>query len=169
VNLPSENECIFDRPDFRYVLRRKPDWMNPTPSPSPLVFIMLNPSTADEQKLDPTLTRCWRWTIAWGFDEMVIVNLFAYRTPHPAVLFAAGAPIGSANDLHIDRECERAGKIIVAWGTHAHGTQRAADVLARLSGRPLFCLGRTKAGAPIHPMARGKSRVPDIVQPVPFA
>ena len=32
----------------------------------------------------------------------------------------------------------------------------------------LFCLGTTQSGAPIHPMARGRHRVPDSASPRPF-
>jgi len=47
------------------------------------VIVGLNPSTADAQNDDPTIRRCMGFAQDWGFNELIMVNLFAYRTPHP--------------------------------------------------------------------------------------
>lgn len=165
ASLSQQNRCVFDGPNYRYVLAAKYPWSTETRK-GKIAWIMLNPSTANEQKLDPTLTRCFRWMAAWGFEEMVILNLFAYRTSNPKIMFAAGKnAIGDSNNFHIAKEIADAAKIVCAWGANvAPDHPRVLTVLDLLRGRELYCLGMTKNGSPIHPLARGKARVPDNVQ-----
>lgn len=171
MNAMNGNDCIFDSTrTYRYILRREHPWPRPH-ALGKIVWIMLNPSTADEQKLDPTLMRCWKWSVKWTFDEMVIVNLFAFRSPHPKVMQAASNPIGNpANDRFILEQASGAAKIICAWGLGGAFMQRGERVTAMLqaAGLQLHCLGRVSAGFPIHPLARGKHRVPDSATPIPF-
>ena len=49
-------------------------------------FIMLNPSRADAQINDPTITRCINFARSWGYGRLEVVNLFAYRTSKPSLL-----------------------------------------------------------------------------------
>jgi hypothetical protein len=39
-------------------------------------FLMLNPSTADEVKLDPSCTRARLYAERWGFGALIVTNLF---------------------------------------------------------------------------------------------
>jgi hypothetical protein len=79
----------------RYRYRLIHDW---TGSPERVAFIMLNPSTADERTLDPTIRRCIGFAKAWGFGGIDVVNLFAWRTTDPAALARVADPIGPRND-----------------------------------------------------------------------
>lgn len=163
--LPDPHECVFS-PDrkHRYVLKKG------TPEKGSVLWIMLNPSTADEQKLDPTLKRCWHFTTYWGYSQMVICNLFAFRSPHPKVMQEAEDPIGPENDDFIQSYALSAKTIMVAWGTGGHFMERASIVTSRLTrDHDLFCLGLTQFGDPKHPLARGKHRVPDYVHPLAYA
>ena len=67
--------------DYRYLLWR--EWDN---SHKTVSFIMLNPSRADAQVNDPTITRCINFAKSWGYGRLEVVNLFAYRTPKPSLL-----------------------------------------------------------------------------------
>lgn len=58
--------------DYRYLLWREWDISNKTVS-----FIMLNPSRADAQINDPTITRCINFALSWGYGRLEVVNLFA--------------------------------------------------------------------------------------------
>jgi hypothetical protein len=68
-----------------------------------IVFIGLNPSTADEHKNDPTVSRCVRMARDWGFPGMFMLNAFAYRATDPQVMKVAMGPVGAMNDAWIKR------------------------------------------------------------------
>jgi len=115
-------------------------------------FVLLNPSRADGTSDDTTVSRCMRLARAWGYQRLVIVNLFAFRTTYPSELFQAKAPVGSENDsflLHAARESE---KIVLGWGMHWSWLQRDQEVLRLLASYQLHCLGVTeKTRQPRHP------------------
>src|SRR5262249_26275901 len=97
---------------FRYSLSRT--W---NPKLASVMFVGLNPSTADEQEDDPTVRRCIGFARKWKFGGVILVNLFAYRTTDPSGLLEAADPIGPANDRHILASARGAGCIVLAWGT----------------------------------------------------
>jgi hypothetical protein len=118
-----------------------------------ILWIMLNPSRADHLgNNDPTIERCERRSVAWGFGRMEVVNLFALSSPYPKALFAADDPVGPLNDAGILESADRAGMILCAWGAHGALRGRAAAVRALLADRILHCLGTTKDGEPVHPL-----------------
>jgi hypothetical protein len=49
----------------------------------PIIFIGLNPSTADENNDDPTIRKCVHYSYQWGFGGLIMVNLFAFRATLP--------------------------------------------------------------------------------------
>ncbi len=114
-------------------------------------FLMLNPSTADEVQDDPTIRRCIGFARAWGYRELVITNLFAYRATDPQEMKRHPTPVGADNDSHLLHESGRADVVIAAWGTHGTFLARDGDVLKFLRV-PLHHLGLTKDGHPKHPL-----------------
>jgi hypothetical protein len=136
-----------------------------------VVFLMLNPSTADAFKPDPTVTECRKRAIALGADVLEVVNLFALRSPYPEDLRKA-AP-GARGDDHVNdaaiiTACCGARMIIAAWGNGGDLDDRAARVvhLLSLANIRMHHLGRTSSGAPKHPLARGKHRIPADLTPI---
>ena len=83
---------------YRYALRRI--WLPAAPQ---VLFIGLNPSTADEKSDDPTIRRCLGFARSWGYGGLIVANLFAYRATAPSALREARDPIGPLNDL-VDRK-----------------------------------------------------------------
>src|ERR1700722_11579781 len=88
---------------YRYVLSRR--WADGPVLP----WIMLNPSTADASRNDPTLTRVIRQTIrrrlrGIPYGGACVLNLYALRSPDPSVLRDAQwrgdpDPVGPDNDM----------------------------------------------------------------------
>jgi len=116
-----------------------------------LMVIGLNPSTADEVKNDPTVTRCINYARAWGFGGLIMMNAFAYRTTFPRVLKNGPDPVGPDNDFWLRRMADQSQLILAAWGNHGLWLDRQARVLS-LIDREVHCLGVTKTGAPRHPL-----------------
>lgn len=121
-----------------------------------LLWIMLNPSTADEEMDDPTIRRVKAFSRRLGYEALTVVNLYAMRSTDPRGLWAADDPVGPENDAVIAEEAWTAvtddAPIIAAWGANAR-PERVAQVLAIPHVAPrLHCLGVTSAGAPRHPL-----------------
>ena len=133
---------------YRYRLTRVWDDARPR-----VAWVMLNPSTADEMRNDPTIERCERRSRAMGCGGYLIVNLHAFRATRPRDLLAAADPVGPDNDAALAEAARWSGRVICGWGAHAcpDRAARAASVL-RDHGATLFHLGLTKSGQPRHPL-----------------
>ena len=131
---------------WRYSLARE---LAPQTGEGTVVFIGLNPSTADESRDDPTIRRCIGFARRWGFARLEVLNLFAFRTAKPAALLAADDPVGPENDSTIAEVLGGADLVICAWGAFPN-SGRAADVLPLVAAP--HCLGTTKNGSPRHPL-----------------
>lgn len=203
-----EQSAAFDESGmYRYNLVRR--W---APGPS-VLWIMLNPSTADELKLDPTLQRCLHFSMTWDvpgvrgthgclthacctgtyedcdtstrFGAFEVCNLYAFRSSNPDDLWfprtviledgdtitipAPKDPVGPENDAAIVAAVRRSRLVIAGWGDGAKPDRerRIAQMLADLGVQP-YTLRLTSSGAPSHPLARGKSRIPNTATPIPW-
>lgn len=143
---------------YRYTLTER--W-----SDDPLVqFIGLNPSTADEQRDDPTIRRCKNFARSWKCGGIVMTNLFAFRSTDPAGLFRASKPIGeeglylsesgyefsNRNDMHLFVTAKRVKIVIACWGVEGEHLYRNVKVKQLIP--MMFCLKKTKFGHPQHPL-----------------
>lgn len=145
---------------YRYSLHRR--WRE---GPRQVCFCMLNPSTADAQKNDPTVRRCLGYAMDWGFDSLEVVNIFALRSTDPGALAVDEDPVGPRNMAAIERAAGRAEFVVAAWGVHGALGNRGADVLRRLDPiADVRALGLTRAGHPKHPLYLPKS-----AQPIPIS
>lgn len=134
---------------YRYLLWRIWDQSLPIWS-----FGMLNPSTADHLKLDPTVTRCCKRAHDGGAGGLVVWNLFAWRDADPAAMKRAGDPVGPGNDQAIRLAVQNSALNVAAWGAHGVHREREYRVRAMLGalGAPLHALAFTEAGHPRHPL-----------------
>ena len=130
---------------YRYALWRVWDEDLPT-----VLFVGLNPSTADEVTDDPTLIRCMNFARVWGYGGVCIGNLFAYRATDPKVLLSVKDPIGAENDVWLAKLAEDAGLIVAAWGNMGPYLDRSQQVRPLLPN--LHCLKLNKSGEPAHPL-----------------
>lgn len=129
-----------------------------------MVWMMLNPSTANHLNDDPTILRCIGFAKGWGFAGLIVVNLFAVRMTDPKALSAHPDPVGPENAYWLNKLCRNQdGKqeslVVAAWGAHPaaralFGLQvpHSTEVVAAVKGLRLHCLGVTKDGHPRHPL-----------------
>jgi hypothetical protein len=132
---------------YRYTLVRR--WDDRLPS---VMFVGLNPSTADETLDDPTIRRCIGFAKSWGYGALVMTNLFAFRSTDPRAMASADDPIGNPfNDVSIERIAQLVDLTVVAWGSYGdRAPARVGQVLALIGD--VYCLGVTKSGQPRHPL-----------------
>jgi len=113
-------------------------------------FIGLNPSTADEDKDDPTVRRCIRYANSWGYGGLYMLNAFAWRATDPEEMKAANNPVGVSNDSTIQKYAARSEIVVAAWGNHGSFLNRSNEIKKLVPG--LKCLGITQSGEPRHPL-----------------
>lgn len=150
---------------YRYSLIRVWDESKPC-----VLFIMLNPSTADAENDDPTIRRCIGFAESWGYGGLYVVNLFALRATNPQELLSAPFVVGVDNERWFRRLSYLAHLVICAWGNG-----RIVDQLQQRldhNWKPLSWIDQTKAlhylelakdGTPKHPLYLRSD-----LQPVPF-
>ena len=143
---------------YRYDLSRV--WVDPGDDKADTyaVFIMLNPSTADDRHDDNTIRRCVEFAKFWGMGGLMVVNLFAYRATDPKRLEIVYDPIGPQNDTYITEACHTAQVVVAAWGAHPLAVNRAVTVRSLVPD--LHYLRLTKGGQPCHPLYLPKRLTP---------
>lgn len=145
---------------YRYTLTRDFTSLPLTAARRYCMFIGLNPSTADESKNDPTIRRCIDFAQRWGYDSLIMTNLFAFRATKPGVMKAQAEPVGKHNNLWLVRCARVSDLIVVAWGRHGKHNGRDADVwdlLTRQHSFKLMHFGRNENGTPMHPLMLPKT------------
>lgn len=146
-----ENECVFSRDRrHRYTLIHRPDPL--LSGGRLLMWIGLNPSTADENQLDPTLRRILGYTLRDGYHGFIMTNLFAWRATLPAEMKAVADPVGPDNDRWLLDSARRCEKVVAAWGSHGSFLGRDAHTLKLLKAFDIVHLARNADGSPGHPL-----------------
>ena len=129
-------------------------------------FIMLNPSTADAMKDDPTIRRCIGCAERLGYGWLMVVNLFAFRATNPAdlkdALNCGIDSVGPKNTTYIEEAVSRSKVIVAAWGVPKWPfvkdrvrtvVEQVREIGAYQPGPDRFvALGFTKDGHPRHPL-----------------
>jgi hypothetical protein len=127
-----------------------------------VMFIGMNPSTADEVKNDTTISKCIGFAKRWGYGSIYMLNLYAFRATYPTDLYKAANRVGPCNDETFGYYRTRVGLIVAAWGAGGSAKvkrdigwrDRIAHVLKAIGG-PVYCLGKTADGSPRHPSRLG--------------
>lgn len=184
-NADGEAGAVFsdDRAHRLFLWRHKPDLFLDDGYGRAL-FVMLNPSTADETANDMTIKKCVGFAKPFGATSIGVVNLFTACATVPQDLIA----MQERNHEHADAAIEAAVEwakarpgarlpIIFAYGmppwagarrdsTSLNGQMFRAqieriDTVVRIldrHGRPPMCLGLTEIGWPRHPSRLGYDR-----------
>lgn len=142
---------------YRYQLERR--WGASPSRRSTVVFIGLNPSTADATTDDPTIRKCIAYAQRWKFNRLIMVNLFAWRATDPNELMTSADPIGKQNDNYIATAVASGSLTIACWGEHGSLLSRSDDLRAQYS-RKLHCLRTNVSGQPAHPLYLPASLTP---------
>lgn len=141
---------LSDCKTYRYALTREWD------TGLRALWIMLNPSTADALVDDPTIRRCISFSRSLGMGSLEVVNLFAFRATDPNDMATAQTNgidvVGPENDATITAAALRADTIVAAWGADKLAPLRSVSMRRLVAPRVLFALGKTKSGAPKHPL-----------------
>lgn len=137
---------------YRYQLSRIWDEEKPK-----ILFIMLNPSTADEFVEDPTIRRIVTYAKDWGYGGVYVGNLYAFRSTDPKGLKSIADPVGPENITHIQTLISVVDKVIYAWGNE----EKEPDWLKKMVDTP-YCIEISKKGIPKHPLYLKKCLIPQI-------
>lgn len=133
---------------YRYTLWR--DWRKPGETTKTVLFVGLNPSTADADKDDPTIRRCIGFAKAWGYNKLIMVNLFAFRATDPKDMKSTQDPEGPLNREIVGNATDHADLTIAAWGAHGLFKEQNDRYIKYLTNP--YHLGLTKNGFPKHPL-----------------
>lgn len=118
----------------------------------PLIWVGLNPSTALATEFDPTARRMWYFTQKFGYDNFVILNLFAFRATDPRKLPMPEVSVGPRNNYYLESHTESEAGVVCCWGRHAKIKGRAKEVLEILRPRKTYALHINEDGSPAHPL-----------------
>lgn len=139
--------------NYRYELRRIWDESKPL-----VLFIGLNPSTANAEIEDNTSRVCINYAKRWGYGGLLLGNLFGFRSTNQTELFKAADPVGPGNDNALTTLQDQAALVVCAWSASGRYLSRDSAVLAKL--RDPHCLVRLKSGAPGHPLYKSADLQP---------
>ena len=147
---------------YRYELHREWD-----KDKGKVLFIMLNPSTADSHEDDLTTIRCINFAKKWGYGGIMIGNIYPYGTKKPKHLrrwmktrFKLSTTCFDPNVCHIRAMADEADITVCAWGCNHPEIPSFIDNLA--DEVPLYYLELCKDGrTPKHPLGNlSKDLVP---------
>lgn len=127
---------------YRYRLERI--WDEDKPK---VLFIMLNPSTADALEDDATIGKIVKFADRWGYGGVYVANLYAFRSRYPKDLKTTSDPIGPENREHIQSLLGSVDRVFYAWGND----EKEPPWLRELVKDP-FCIALSTKGIPRHPL-----------------
>ncbi|MEY5049692.1 MAG: hypothetical protein RLZZ175_3051 [Bacteroidota bacterium] len=156
------NAILSDCEKYRYSLSRI--WDNEKPL---VLFIMLNPSTADENNDDPTIRRCIGYAKDWGYGGFYVVNLFPFRATDPKDLLTASSVEGVENEKWFREISALSNLVVCAWGNAGIVNKlhmKLGDSWKPLSWieKPLHFIELSKDGTPKHPLYLRKTLKPTL-------
>lgn len=149
----SKSAVISEDNKYRYHLARTWD-----DSGKRVLFIMLNPSTADDMTDDPTIRRICGYAKEWGYGGLDVGNIYAYRSTNPKTLKTTQDPHGPENKQHLRRLIQKADIVVYAWGTNVKQEPEWLRQMVPVA----YCIDVSKHGIPRHPLYLRKDLKPRI-------
>jgi hypothetical protein len=148
-----QGDAEFSDHEHRQLMRR---WLGESFPSRYIMFIGMNPSTADATVNDPTCAREWTFAQREGYDAMAKGNVGDYRATDPKMLLAPGiVAVSPHNFPSLRAAAQKADKVVLAHGKLNKALAQAGrDLVAMLTGDgvPLWCFGTNLDGSPKHPL-----------------
>ena len=135
-----EAEFSIDKKE-RYSLNR--EWDN---SKNKILYIMLNPSLADDKNDDPTIRRLINFTKKFNYGGFLVGNIFTKITPNPKEIDTSKG-MSDTNFEKLLNLINKVDQIVYAWGSSIEEPQ----LLKKLVLNPK-CFGKNLNGTPKHPL-----------------
>lgn len=135
-----EAEFSIDKKE-RYSLKREWD-----KSKNKILYIMLNPSFADDKDDDPTIRRLINFTKKFNSGGFLVGNIFTTITPNPKELDKSKG-MSDKNFEELIKLINKVDQIVYAWGSSIEEPQ----LLKKLVLSPK-CFGKNVNGTPKHPL-----------------
>lgn len=138
---------------YRQLMRR---WIGDAFPERYILFIGMNPSTADATVDDPTCAREWNFARRDGFSAMIKCNIGDYRATDPKMLVQPGVvAVSPANLPAIRAAAAAADRVVLCHGklnrALADAGRQTVEAL-RADGIDMWCLGTNADGSPKHPL-----------------
>jgi hypothetical protein len=141
---------------YRYSLWRR---LLPVGKGKTILWIGLNPSTADGEQDDPTVRAMLSFSKRWGCGLMVVGNLLAYRSTDPEKLRTVDDARGPENVERLVKMRAMADVCVAAWGNGGAFRRVGRHTFNGLAlAGPMMCLGVNKTGHPVHPLYQPRNK-----------
>ncbi|MFK4809138.1 DUF1643 domain-containing protein [Devosia sp. ZW T5_3] len=138
---------------YRQLMRR---WTGETFPKRYILFIGMNPSTADATVNDPTCAREWTFAQREGYSAMAKANVGDYRATDPKMLLAPGVvAVSDANLPAIRAAAAEADFVVLCHGKLNKALAPAGKAIVealKADGTELWCFGTNADGSPKHPL-----------------
>ena len=125
----------------RYSLNREWD-----KSKNKILYIMLNPSLADDKNDDPTIRRLINFTKKFNYGGFLVGNIFSTITPNPKEIDKSKG-MSDKNFEKLLNLINKVDQIVYAWGNSVEEPQLLKELI--LSPK---CFGKNLNGTPKHPL-----------------
>ena len=149
-----KGDAVFSEDERHRPLMRR--WLGETFPERYILFIGMNPSTADAMVNDPTCAREWTFAQREGFDAMVKANVGDYRATHPKMLLEEGVvPSSPANLPAIREQAKGAARVVLCHGKLNKALVPAGKALVEAlteDGIDIWCFGTNGDNSPKHPL-----------------
>lgn len=158
----TQGRAVFGGPRgcYRYALERL--WDTALPA---VLFVMMNPSTANPIMDDPTVAKCGRFARRWGYGRLLVGNTYAWRSTDQRGLLDAEDPVGPLNNDWLLTMAREASLVVFAFGTPTSKPllPRGMEVANTLHAQGIIphALRLTAANRPWHPLY-----LPDSIMPI---
>ena len=130
---------------YRFALWRIWDKSKPL-----VMFIGLNPSTANEDTDDPTIQSVIRIAKNNGYGGIYMMNCFSYISTDPDKLYDCSGWI--ENEKHLKEIASKCNEVVFAWGNFKVVQKLGVDYLLFRMFPNAKCIMKNKNGSPGHPL-----------------